>query len=354
MSKIRVVLEPGSAQANLIQEIKAQIPGLEIEVVTADNLEGNGPHTVDFDGQKIGPEGTFFRQGGEWVFRLQNASRRFGKDKEMPERVLCLNPEKAVEEQIIEFRFRKNMIYTQEQRQEAVRAKFAERNCMVVGPTGYSDAKAALHHLQNLDYEYAVKGIFSQMVRSLKARIRGLQFGLTNGSSDLGVDMAINLLAEEESIPLLGFSCPEFMLYVKDTGMSIVVCKNQTEYSKNFVETPDVLIALNGRRQAFDMDILGMIGHYKPVIMLDLMRALAGVSKGASLGPNGSVEDAVGLFLSLLKVPPEEIYTGSNQIGRVAQWTAAEMVHLAQASLKIDPHRKYDNLTAMAVAQQVF
>lgn len=77
------------------------------------------------------------------------------------------------------------------------------------------------------------------------------------------------------NIPSLGFSCPNWLLYVEDTDRSVFVGRDSDEYADRYIQTLDFLITTGGRDQALKHDIYAAVLYGKRIHFLDIISAIS-------------------------------------------------------------------------------
>jgi len=122
-----------------------------------------------------------------------------------------------------------------------------------------------------------------------------------HGASWSGVDMAIIKAARALKLPHLGFSCPRYLMYVKDDSDPVYLSMNEHEYSDVYTSVLHSLIAANGRKQAFYMDLKASIDHGKLVIDAPIVQAISPLETVSPMTPDRQIADAIGYFTTLFR-----------------------------------------------------
>lgn len=174
--------------------------------------------------------------------------------------------------------FRVKPIYLPGEYDRAIASHVAHEDNFVVSMNGYSritDEQCRRYGIKPGEYEEACSAIMREAINHLRTKFRGAHLRLIYGASDLGVDAAIESVAHEFNITPLGFSCPRFMLYVKDDSIPVYVGRDKEEYADRFIETLDLLIATGGREQAFVHDISAILKFRKRIHFVDVLNTLS-------------------------------------------------------------------------------
>jgi hypothetical protein len=182
---------------------------------------------------------------------------------------------------------------------------FQETCDFVSGMSGYSELNAtrcAELGIRVGQYEAAVTGLMTSAINRVRAKIPKARYGLVYGSSALGVDLAIENVAAEQNLPLIGFTCPEYLWYVSNNseGPHVCVMKTKTDYCHAYVENCNLLMASNGGAVSYQKDIIAATMRMIPVLPINVIGML-----GASIPafkPDGSVNDAVGALLHVMRL----------------------------------------------------
>jgi len=168
---------------------------------------------------------------------------------------------------------------------------------VVSGMSGYSELGAERCTALNIQpgrYESLASSLLISSLRAQKREIRGINARLVYGSSGVGVDLVTQNVAAKEGIPLLGFTCPEYLWWVSNesVGPTICICRDEAEYCKQYVGALDILFAANGGEVSFNMDLLAATRMHKRVIGLNVLQTLG--ANTPAYTPEGKVADAIG------------------------------------------------------------
>jgi hypothetical protein len=246
--------------------------------------------------KKITAEGVIERDGNCFVVR---APAKAHEVEGRPE-IECENPEVPPEKRIYRRRFENNRIYLPHQYEMAVRDVLTGPDVIVLAMTGLSvlsEEKCNQYQIKPGAYEAACERALLDANDALQA-FEGIDIRFAHGASDLGVDRAnLNVATRLNKLHLsLGHSCPRFMLFVPDNGMPVYVAKDQKAYSDFFTSSLDILLACNGRLQAFEMDMMATIRKRKKVIRLNILKLISPTGGPPAYGPDGSIEDAIAVY----------------------------------------------------------
>lgn len=195
--------------------------------------------------------------------------------------------------------FERKRIYLADEYDLAIRERLAGRYAFILAINGYSritDEQCRAWGVKAGAYEKACEVLLRQAVSSLRSGYPGIDVRIIHGASDMGVDRSAVAAARELGCEQLGFNCPEFMAYVPDDDVPVYVAEHQEAYSDAFARSADVLIAANGRMQAFRMDIAALLVHSKHLITVNVIQKLSTCGGPPALGPDGKIEDAVAHF----------------------------------------------------------
>lgn len=193
--------------------------------------------------------------------------------------VKCLNPEeKNVKRRIYQKVFSKKPIFLPDEYKTAIEKYVAHVDNFVFSANGYSsinDEQCLRYGIQPGAYEEACSAIIRETILHLRKRFKGANLKLIYGASDMGIDMAIEKVAKEFNITPLGFSCPEFMLYVKDDEIPVYVGKDKDGYADFYIKTLDMLLCTGGRKHALQHDILAACVYNKRIHFVDVLNSLS-------------------------------------------------------------------------------
>lgn len=211
--------------------------------------------------------------------------------------VTCANPTAPEPDRIYRKVFAKKKIYLPDEYDRAVAECLSGRDVFVLGMNGYSSIKPEKCREYGIDpgaYEIACEELLEFAIRSLRAAFPDIDVRVIHGASAMGVDLAIQrcarrVLRESE----LGFSCPEYLFYVQDDSYPVYVASSVHDYSQSFVRSCNVLIAANGRLQAFRMDIAAVFEHDKYLIPVNVIKLISRTGSPAAKNALGQIEDAV-------------------------------------------------------------
>jgi hypothetical protein len=213
--------------------------------------------------------------------------------------VSCINPDEAEAERVYTKTFSKKPIYMPHEYERAVRENLKGTDVIVLGMNGYSSLtsqKCAEWGVKPGAYEAACAGILESIIIELENAYPGVDIRLAHGASGLGVDGVILAVAAKLNKKQLGHSCPRFMFYVEDDEVPVYVAKTQADYANSFIDSLAVLIAANGREQAFKHDINAVFDKGRHVIPVNVLKSISTVGGPPAVNADGKIEDAVAYF----------------------------------------------------------
>jgi hypothetical protein len=192
--------------------------------------------------------------------------------------VQCMNPADAEDARRYQKVFRTKKIYLPDEYLRAIKETIAHEDNFVLSMNGYSSITAEQcrrYGIKPGEYEEACAAIMRKAISHLREKFQGAHLKLVFGASDMGVDAAIEKVAREFNITPLGFSCPEFMFYVKDDDFPVYVGSDASEYADRYIETLDLLIATGGREHAFVHDITATLKYKRHIHFIDVLNSLS-------------------------------------------------------------------------------
>lgn len=244
----------------------------------------------------IGSNGTIERaSNGTHVVRIM-------KPRSMAENGCeCENPNAPPEEWIWRKEFKRKRIYLPGELDGARRDVLGGIGTITLGMTGYSSLgadKCRLWGVTQDAYDHACAHVLGHLINTLRNQFPHLRIKLVDGASDMGVDRAILTVVDKMNLhgDHLGFSCPAFMVYVRDDDAPVYVGASQSEYAEAFIQSLDVLACVGGRKQALEFDMLAAIKYDKRLILLNVLRAICRNTGPQARDAEGQVEDAVTAF----------------------------------------------------------
>ncbi len=242
-----------------------------------------------------GPEGEFFREGNTFI------ARRLGYPDLLNEEGVEVENRWAPESEWIYRKvFSNKEFYTADQYEKAIRDHLVGTYVIVLGMNGYSvlsPEKCRAWGVAYRAYGAACKRMMVSTGRAMMQEFAGVDPRIVHGASDMEVDRAAIGAAKILKRNQLGFSCPKFVFYVKDgDGVPVFVARTQDEYSLAFIRSLDILIAANGRMQAFQHDIDAAFKYLKHVIPVNVLKTLSTTGGPPAINEKGEIEDAVAAF----------------------------------------------------------
>lgn len=181
----------------------------------------------------------------------------------------------------------------------AIASCLSGTNVFVLGMNGYSSLshdQCVAYGIQYGAYEIACAALLAEITKKLRTEYEGIDVRLVHGASDMGVDKAAINVGLKLNIPQLGFSCPNYMMYVEDDDIPVYVAKNEAEYCEAFTDALNVLITCNGRKTTFSMDIDAMFKKYKDVVPINIIQAISNNGGPPAINEDGEIEDAVAFW----------------------------------------------------------
>lgn len=225
------------------------------------------------------------------------------------------NPDAPEAERIYAKRFVNKRIYMPDEYEKAVREILRGNDVIVLGMNGYStltEAQCRAWGVRPGAYEQACIGIIKILFQSLTSTFEGLDIRFADGASNVGVDWALLKAARSLNRPHLGHSCPKFMFYVVDDEDPVYVAETQAEYASAFIDSLDILIAANGRMQAFRHDIMAVFEKLKHVIPVNVLKSISTNGGLPAIDADGRIEDAVETFEQRVHLVAQRMVYASN------------------------------------------
>lgn len=240
-------------------------------------------------------EGTIARQDdGSFIVKVKGATHLASMAE-----VACENPDAAEGDRIYTRVFHKKPIYLPHEYDRAYNEVLRGNDVVVLGMNGYSalsDAKCREYGVRPGAYEAACAGILDRVINDLEQSYPGIKVRIAHGASTMGVDRVQIEVATQRNLNQLGHSCPKFMFYVPDDDVPVYVAASQVEYSNAFVDSLQILIAANGREQAFRHDIDAVFTKLRHLIPINVLRAISTNGGPPAINADGKIEDAVAAF----------------------------------------------------------
>ncbi len=190
----------------------------------------------------------------------------------------CLNPSDPMEKRIYQKTFHNKPIFLSTDYDEAVKIHVEHPDKIVISMNGYSmisDEQCRRYGVEKGAYEEACKAILDETIHHLKDKFRGAELRLIHGATYMGIDGAIQDVAEKYNLVPLGFSCPRYMLYVDDDSVPVYVGTDEKEYADRYIQTLDLLICTGGREQALQHDVLAACVYNKRIHFIDVLNSLS-------------------------------------------------------------------------------
>ena len=217
--------------------------------------------------------------------------------------VECLNQTAPEEDRIYRKTFYKKPIFMPSEYHKAIAEILVGSDVVVIGMNGYSSLSLEQCQAWGVKpgtYEAACHTILKGLIEYLTKKFNGIDVRIAHGASDLGVDRAAIRVGRQLNCPQLGHSCPKFMFYVPDDEIPVYVAKTQAEYAQAFIRSLNVLIAANGRVQAFEHDIDTAFKLHKPILPINVLKSISSTGGPPAFNANGGIEDAVAAMEQLV------------------------------------------------------
>jgi hypothetical protein len=213
--------------------------------------------------------------------------------------VICANPDAPSGERVYRKEFRQKRIYLADEYDRAVATELGGRYPIIIAMNGYSSLSVEQCQAWGVKpgaYEKACEVLLTQIDGHVRAAFPDADVCYVHGAADMGVDKVIAATAKKLRRRQLGFNCPEYMFYVPDDDVPVYVAESVEAYADSFVRTSDVLIAANGRLQAFRMDISAVFMHDKFLLPVNVLRFISTTGGPPAKRADGGIEDAVAHF----------------------------------------------------------
>ena len=193
--------------------------------------------------------------------------------------VICVNPEAPVERQIFRKDFERKPVYLPHQYEEAMNTHVRIQNGVVVSMNGYSSLKPewlAKYGIKEGAYEAACAATFEAMINHIQRKFQAAQVRVIHGASHMGVDGVVDRVTKSAiGLMPLGFSCPDFMMWVPDDETPVYVAENKKEYADAYIRSLDLLVTTGGRIHALEHDTLAACLYDKRVHFVDIPNMLS-------------------------------------------------------------------------------
>jgi hypothetical protein len=242
--------------------------------------------------------GRIYRQDGKVIVEVRDEEWSLDQPS-----VVCLNPDVTKAERLYRKVFLHKRIYLPDEPGKAMAEVIDYPDNFVFSANGYSKIsleQCGIYGIKPGEYEEACTAILRNIVQHLRNEFQGAQLRLIYGASDMGVDLALEKVARRFNIALLGFSCPRFMLYVKDDDIPVYVAPDIDTYADAYIRCLDLLLTTGGREHALQHDILAACKYGKRIHFVDVLSVLSrtgGVPATVSDGNGGyRVDNAAAAF----------------------------------------------------------
>lgn len=242
----------------------------------------------------IDPEGSIRQENGSTIVEVQGSTHLATAAG-----VECINPTAAENQRIYRKVFTQKPIYLHDDYDRAVKENISGDNVVVIGMNGYSsisEKNCQEWGVKPGAYEAACAQLLRTCIGHLREQYEGIGIRVVHGASAMGVDDAVIKVGKAMKVPMLGHSCPRFMMYVEDDDVPVHVADTKAAYAEHFISSLDILIAANGREQAFRHDINAAFIHNKHVMPINVLRSISDRGGPPAFRPDGTIEDAVAAF----------------------------------------------------------
>ena len=207
--------------------------------------------------------------------------------------------------------FQRKIISLPSERERAFATHFqSQPNSFVLSMNGYSSITVAMQDAYGIDagaYEAACEALLRAVVVRVRTKFPSANVIITDGASAMGVDEATMRAAEALGIMTLGFSCPDFMMYVADDERPVFVSKSVKEYAENYIRPLHLLITTGGRQHSLHSDITESIKHGVRIHFVNVISGVSSIPVPATVS-NGNggrkVENACAAFGELISFTP--------------------------------------------------
>lgn len=286
-------------------------------------------------------EGRIFRTGNETVVEIASASHLSG----LPG-VECVNPGALEEQRTYRKVFRRKPIYLPKEYDKAVAEHLSGPDTLVIGMNGYSSLtpeQCLAWGVKAGAYESACAAILSGAIKYLQEKFGGIDVRLAHGASDMGVDRVAVNVGIRLNRPQLGHSCPPFMFYVLDDAIPVYVAATQAEYACAFIRSLHILIAANGRAQAFEHDIDAAFKLRKHIIPINVLKSISATGGPPAFNTRGGIEDAVAAMEHLIHMVSIQLgYRQRDVFVELCEHTNETIAFIARQTLS--PERAFGNV----------
>ncbi len=194
---------------------------------------------------------------------------------------VCINPDAPEKDRVYRKVFKNKQIFLFDDYTKVVSILRSNPASFVLSMNGYSSLKKdwlTKYGIKEKDYEYACIAILKSIIDRLRLEFPGIRLYLTSGASDMGVDWSIEQVTHDPkyNLNLLGFSCPRYMLYVKDDPRDpVFVAPNSDAYADYYIKSLDFLVATGGRDQALKHDVIAACLAQVRIHFVDVLSRLS-------------------------------------------------------------------------------
>ena len=263
--------------------------------------------------KRIDPkEGRIYRKEGKVLVEMIGAGYLAGMDG-----VECVNPGDPEAKRIYRKTFVRKPIYMPQQYQRAVAKHLSGTDVLRIGINGYSvltKEQCQAWGVREGTYEAASRVILVETIKRLQHKIPGVKVCIVHGASAMdtksikGIDAVAIDVGRRMSLSQLGHSCPKFMFFVPDDDIPVYVARTQAEYAMAFIDSLDILIAANGRNQAYEHDIDAVLKKRKHLIAINVLKSISVTGGPPAINAEGGIEDAVAAMEYFIHMASDQLY----------------------------------------------
>lgn len=216
-------------------------------------------------------------------------------------------------------RFTKKRIYLPREKKLAFDSHlFHVPDPFIISMNGFSMISEATRKRYGADegaYEAACEALLIKIIKHILKKFEGVNVILTDGAAEMGVDLAILNTADRLGMQTLGFSCPGFMMYVKDDTRAVYVAESKNAYAESYIQPLHLLITTGGRAHALQHDVFAACVYGVRIHFVDMLSAVAQVPVPATVDQeDGSrkVENACAAFGSYISFSASKVVQSDN------------------------------------------
>lgn len=268
------------------------------------------------------------------------------------EGVVCVNPDAEEKDRVYRKDFKNRTVYLPDEYELAMDKHVRDqKNVFVISMNGYSSLTPEWlkkYGIKNGAYEAACGAILERVIQKVRDEFSAVQIRIIDGASYMGVDGVIQDVAQNKfGLGTLGFSCPEFMMYVRDIEGPVYVAKDKAAYADSYIRSLDLLITTGGRGHALQHDTLAACVYDKRIHFVDVPNMLSEIPVPARImDKNGvpTIENAAAAFGRNISFSDrDEIYARKPASGD--QWNflfdSLSSIAIGVARNRLDPRHMF-------------